>query len=216
MRVVVALAIVLKIGTPTRAQQADLNLDSSEQGRASAVSLARALEARLRVWSREGRPVYVRHCRQTRTQGGCRARLISFARIIDSAAHRHGVDPFLLAAMALRESGLNPFAEGAAGERGIVQLHPRGIGYHVPFVRSKAYRRRCERRSDACQEEVVDSGAAHLASAVQRCGSVAAGLGAYNTGVCQTTGYTRRVLEERQRLLQLAKANVPARAILVD
>jgi len=109
----------------------------------------------------------------------------------------------------------NPFAEGSAGERGIVQLHPRGVGSRVRFVRSEAYRRRCENQADACQGEVIDEGAAHVASAIARCGTVEAGLGAYNSGVCQVTSYSQRVLESRVELLQLAKADIrPERALL--
>ncbi|MEM9070941.1 MAG: transglycosylase SLT domain-containing protein [Myxococcota bacterium] len=181
----------------------------------SAIALARALDARLTVWQAGERRVYVRHCRNARVD--CRARVVALSRLISESAHRHQVDPFLVAAMALRESGLNPFAEGSVGERGIVQLHPRGVGSRVRFVRSEGYRRRCERRPDACQAEVIEAGASHVASAMERCGSVPEALGAYNTGVCQETGYSRRVLEERENLLRLAKARVSARAAqLVD
>ena len=180
----------------------------SEAARESAVALARALERRLTVWERGNRRIYVWHCRSARVE--CRARVVAMAQLITQASWRHSVDPFLVAAMALRESGLNPFAEGSIGERGIVQLHPRGIGSRVRFVRSEAYRRRCERRPDACQGEVVDAGAEHVSAAIARCGSIPEGLGAYNTGVCQETGYSRRVLEERSNLLRLAKQAVSA------
>ncbi|MEM7609825.1 MAG: transglycosylase SLT domain-containing protein [Myxococcota bacterium] len=180
-----------------------------------AVSLARALDERLTVWRSARRRVYVRHCRRAR--GGCRARLVAFSRVIVAAAQRHAVDPFLVAAMALRESGLNPFAEGSIGERGLVQLHPRGVGSRVRFVRSEGYRRRCERDEAACQEEVLDVGARLVAASIERCGSVEEGLGCYNTGRCQINAYARRVLEERQNLLQLAKADIRvAQPALVD
>lgn len=179
-----------------------------------AVALARALDERLTVWSSSNRRVYVRHCRHSRV--GCRARLVAFAGLIAGAAERFDVDPFLVAAMALRESGLNPFAEGSAGERGIVQLHPRGVGSRVRFVQSEGYRRRCERRAGACQEEVLEAGARLVSAAIARCGSIAEGLGCYNTGVCQSTSYGERVLEERQNLLRLAKADVRAASALVD
>ena len=171
-----------------------------------AVALARALDERMTVWNGPRRRVYVRHCRRART--GCRARLVAFSRIIVEAAQRHSVDPFLLTAMALRESGLNPFAEGGVGERGIVQLHPRGVGSRVRFVQSEGYRRRCERDPGACQEEVLDVGASLIARSIERCGTVEAGLGCYNTGVCQSTPYGQRVLEERDNLLRLAKADL--------
>lgn len=169
-----------------------------------ALRLARALQKRLTVWrTPSGGMVHVSHCRAVR--GGCRARIAAFARWMVELSREHDVDPFVLAAIAVRESGLDPFAEGSAGERGIVQLHPRGIGRAVRFVRSAAYRRRCARSPGACQREILEVGVRHLASAVSRCGSLEAGLGAYNTGVCGDNAYSRRVMRERTRLLELAE-----------
>ncbi len=168
-----------------------------------AMAVARALNERLTVWHNGRRRVYVRHCRE----GGvdCMTRIAAMARIIVDSARIHRVDPFLVAAMALRESGLNPFAEGGIGERGLIQLHPRGVGNDVRFVQNDTYRTRCAQRADACQAEVLDVGARLLANSIQRCGSVEDGLGAYNSGHCQTTSYSARVLEERQNLLHLLK-----------
>ena len=109
----------------------------------------------------------------------------------------------------MRESGLDPFARGQAGEQGIVQLHPQGVGRRVRFVRSEAYRRSCTRQSGACQREVLDVGAEHVALAMRQCDGLEAGLGAYNSGECRETAYTRRILRERLRLLALAKADLP-------
>ncbi|MBX3247362.1 MAG: transglycosylase SLT domain-containing protein [Myxococcales bacterium] len=219
MRSIIVIALVL--GGWNRAaaqteQQEDVPPPASEASTSqTALALARALDARLTVWSSGGRRVYVHHCR--RAQVSCRARVVALARVLAQIGTDRGVDPFLLAAMALRESGLNPFAEGSAGERGIVQLHPRGVGSRVRFVQSEGYRARCARTPTACQEEVVDAGAQLMANAMTRCGTVADALGAYNSGVCQTTAYSRRVLEEREQLLTLAKAGVSARdARLVD
>ena len=197
-------------GPPTAEISADqLSSDLGEEPPPEAVAVARALDERLTIWRRpDGRRVYVHHCRQGRVD--CRERVVAIAAVFARSGRAHGVDPFLLAAVAMRESGLNPFAEGGVGERGIVQLHPLGAGSRVRFVRSDAHRRRCARRPDACQDEVLDAGANLLSRALRRCGSVAEALGAYNTGVCQETSYSRRVLEERQRLLQLAKGFEPA------
>ncbi len=217
MRIIFAL-VLIAVASEALAQEADGEVPqpgAEAEPAPAAFALARALEARLTVWEHSDRRVYVWHCRHARVD--CRARVVAIARIIAESAHRHGVDPFLMAAIALRESGLNPFAEGGAGERGIVQLHPRGVGSRVRFVRSEAYRRRCERRPDACQAEVVEAGVRHVASAIARCGSVAEGLGAYNSGVCQETGYSRRVLEERESLLRLAKRTASEHSVvLVD
>ncbi|MDW8362853.1 MAG: transglycosylase SLT domain-containing protein [Myxococcales bacterium] len=165
--------------------------------------LARALEERIAVWgTRGGRILHARHCRAA--SEGCRARLALFARWIAGAARAHGVDPWLLAAIAVRESGLDPFAVGRDGEHGIVQLHPRGVGRGVRFVASERYRARCSRAAGACQQEVLDVGARHLADAIAGCGGdPVAGLGAYNSGRCGPTRYVVRVLLERRRLRAL-------------
>jgi hypothetical protein len=170
-------------------------------------NLTRALEARLTVWrTPAGRRIYVSHCRTFR--GGCESRIASFARMIADVADRHDIDPFLLAAIALKESGLNPAAVGLAGERGIVQLHPLGAGRNVRYVQQERYRNRCVREPDACQAEVLEIGARLLSSSIARCGGLEAGLGMYNAGRCSDTlPYVARVLRERDRLVELA---VPA------
>jgi hypothetical protein len=162
-----------------------------------------ALDRRMTIWRTPVRTIHVRHCRTAAE--GCEGRLRTFARMIGDASATHELDPFLLAAVAMRESGLDPSAAGQAGERGIVQLHPRGSGGRVRYVQSEAYRRNCERRPGACQEEVLDVGARLLARSIERCGSVRDGLGAYNRGECGVTDYSRLVMSERQRLLRLVK-----------
>lgn len=171
----------------------------------SVTALARALDRRMTVWRTETRVVYIQHCREARE--GCPGRVATFARMIGSASEHHDLDPFLLAAVAVRESGMNPLAAGAAGERGIVQLHPRGSGAGIRFVRSESYRHYCEHQPGACQDEVLEAGARLLSRSIERCGSVREGLGAYNRGECGETDYSRRVMSERQILLRLAKAD---------
>jgi len=162
--------------------------------------LAQDLSRRLTVWTRpDGTPVHVAYCRGA--PGGCETRIEALSRELVDAADAHDLDPYLLAAVAIRESGLDPAAIGPSGEGGIVQLHPQGVGAGVRYVRSAAYRARCERRPDACQAEVLEVGAAHLAEAIEGCGGVEAGLGAYNRGRCGETAYSRRVLAERERLV---------------
>lgn len=170
----------------------------------SVIALERALDRRMTVWRTEQRVVYVRHCRSA--LGGCPSRVSAFAHMIGAASRDHTIDPFLLAAVAVRESGMNPLAAGAAGERGIVQLHPRGPGARVRFVQSEAYRRRCERQPGVCQDEVLQAGARLLSRSIDRCGSVRDALGLYNRGECGETDYSARVMSERQRLLRLAKS----------
>jgi len=171
--------------------------------------LERALSARLTVWTTPtGRRIFVSHCRSYR--GGCESRIASFAQLIADAAQRHSLDPFLLAAIALKESGLNPVAVGQAGERGIVQLHPLGVGRRVRYVQQEQYRSRCLRQPHACQAEVLETGARLLATSIERCGGLEAGLGMYNAGRCtEEVPYIRRVLREQARLVDLAQADDP-------
>lgn len=167
-------------------------------------SLSRAMLARMTIWrTSNGDSVHVAHCRGA--ADGCDARVRLFARWMVEIAEEFEIDPFVLAAVAFRESGLDPFAQGTAGEMGIVQLHPRGVGSRVQFVSSERYRGQCHDRTGACQREVLQAGAQHLAEAVTRCGDLNAGLGAYNTGTCGETAYSRRVLRERRVLVQYAK-----------
>ena len=190
----------------SRSTPVEAAAESGETGRTVAVSLARALDARMTVWRRPtGEPVHVSHCRAGR-HGHCRARVALFSRWIAEVAREHHLDAFVLAAMAVRESGLNPFARGAAGEYGLIQLHPRGVGRRVRFVQSEAFRDRCRRRPGACQREVLMIGARYLADAVEHCGGLESGLTAYNRGECGSSDYAQRVMRERQRLLGLAKA----------
>jgi Transglycosylase SLT domain len=172
----------------------------------TSLALARAIDARLTIGeSPQGDPIYVQHCRVSR--GGCRARIATLSRLITEASDRAGVDPFLTAAIAMRESGFNPLAVSPVGARGVIQLNPRYRGKSVPFVYNQRYREECSRRPGACQREVLDAGLGLFSWAVSHCGGdVEKGLAWYNTGHCDAdNGYARSVLQERRRLLQLAK-----------
>lgn len=210
---VVALAVAV-VSPATRAQELRGGAAADVPDRTpdrTVLALARALEQRMTVWRSDSRVIYVRHCRDA--PGGCRERMGEFARMMGDAASESELDPFLLGAMAVRESGMNPLAAGPAGERGIVQLHPRGPAGRVSFVRSEAHRARCARQPGVCQDEVLRAGARLLARSIQRCGSVRAALGAYNSGTCGDTDYTRRVMSERQRLLRLAKGDARSASV---
>jgi len=176
----------------------------------TSVALARAIDARLIVReSRQGEPIHVQHCRVT--DGGCRARIATLSRLITEASNRAGIDPFLTAAIAMRESGLNPLAVSPVGARGVVQLNPKYRGKTVPFVYNERYRQECGRRPGACQREVIDAGLGLLQWATTRCGGdVEQGLAWYNSGGCAKNGYSSGVLRERRRLLRLAKQVDPA------
>lgn len=200
--------VALMVGALDAQAGAQPRPPSQEAIEATALSVARAFDERLTIWQGpDGRRTYAAHCRVA--PGGCRARIALYSRLIAQISRDQDVDPFLVAAVVLRESGLNPFAEGSVGERGIVQLHPQGAGRDVEFVQSEPYRRRCRSAPDTCQGEVLRVGVALLANAIRRCGGVEEGLGMYNEGTCGSTSYSRRVLTERSRLLELAKHGAP-------
>jgi len=168
--------------------------------------LADALMQRLTYPSSlaRGKPYQVAHCR--RAPQGCRARIDAFAALFVDVGRRYGVSPWLLAAMAVRESALNPFAVGRGGEHGILQLHPRRRdARRLRFVTDERYRDRCRRVVGACQREVVDLAARILRRAIEQCGSPARGLAQYNSGRCDSaTSYPRRVEVELLRLYRYA------------
>ena len=164
---------------------------------------------------RTGRTIPAAHCRHA--PGGCEKRLMIFARFLAQSAERHGVDPWLMAAVAFRESAFNPFAMGSVGEAGVLQIHPRSPrAKNLRFIHDEHYRRRCRGKSDACQQEVIDHAAKVLARALDLCeGDVSDALGAYNTGRCGgNSRYSKRILETREQLLEMVglPPDVPATA----
>jgi hypothetical protein len=182
-------------------------------GHPTSLALARAIDARLIVReNRRGEPIHVQHCRVV--DGGCRARVAKLSRLITESSNRAGVDPFLTAAIAMRESGLNPLAVSPVGARGVVQLNPKYRGKTVPFIYNQSYREQCSRRPGACQREVLDAGLGLYRWAVSRCGgNVEKGLAWYNSGRCdKQNGYAASVLRERRRLLRLAKDADPSQS----
>ena len=182
----------------------------------SASAMARAIDARLAIGvSPEGERLHVWHCRQS--SPGCRKRIAAMSKVITEVSNEHGIDPFLTAAIAIRETGLNPLALGPVGERGIVQLHPEYVGRTVPYVNDESYRDSCQVRPAACQREVLEAGLGLFVWAVKKCDNVADGLGWYNSGHCQQSIYSRSVLRERRKLLRLAKrVTVPEESLFAD
>jgi hypothetical protein len=169
--------------------------------------LQEAMRSRLtvHVHQRTGERTATRHCRHAAE--GCDARLAEFSRYLLDVSEQYGLDPWLLTAMAYRESGLNPFAVGLRGEKGILQLHPKNRrAKEVRFVYDDRYRARCQKQAGACQREVIESAAKILASSLVKCGGdLEQALGMYNTGRCGgSVSYAKRVLKERAHLLSLA------------
>ncbi len=216
--VLIILSIVtLTVLVPSRAGFANVDYRAMLGMHPTALALARALDARLTLRrTRAGEIVHVHHCRKSRS--GCRARIAALARIVTESSNEHGVDPFLTAGMAMRETAFHPMAVGPVGERGIIQLHPRFRGKTVPFVYDEDYRNRCSEQPGACQREVVDAGLALFNWAVKHCGgSISKGLAWYNSGRCGDSFYGRAVLRERRKLLRLAKQAEPnSQAVFSD
>lgn len=151
----------------------------------SAGSLERALLVHLRLPS--GRQL--RHCRP-----GCEEHAHRLALAFREAGAAWSVDPWLLAAVAVRESSLRVDALGRAGERGIMQIHPRSrAGLELA--------RRCRAACDHVHES-ADVAAELLARSLQLCGSEASALARYNAGRCSPDGspYARSILRIRDRL----------------
>lgn len=178
--------------------------------------LQEAMRSRLtvHVHQRTGERTATKHCRHAAE--GCDTRLAEFSRYLLEAGEQYGIDAWLLAAMAFRESGLNPFAVGTRGEKGILQLHPKNRrAKDVRFVQDASYWARCQRTPGACQREVVERAAFILASSLGKCGGdLEQALGMYNTGRCGgSQTYAKRVLKERARLMSLAGVDeTPVRA----
>jgi hypothetical protein len=132
----------------------------------------------------------------------------------------HGIDPWLLAAMAFRESALNPFAVGGVIEGGIMQINPcrpdlpdavrdfvgpcpRSTEADAETRRARAerFRHRCALVLGECQEPIVEYAAGLMERALVRCaGSEEHALTVYNGGPCGPSDYATRVLRERERL----------------
>lgn len=178
---------------------------TSTEGTSTRDALFRAMSLRLTFPSslRANKPVRVGHCRKA--AGGCDARLEEFARYFVLAGHEFGVDPWILAAMAFRESGYNPYAVGSAGELGLLQIHPRNRhARSLEWHRDPKHRERCQSEPGACQFEIVKAAASMLSNAIESCGSLESGLAAYQSGTCKReSSYSARVLATRRHLLEL-------------
>lgn len=132
----------------------------------------------LTVWTTPaGEPAYVHHCRLQ--PGGCPVFVTNVTLHAAAAADAWDLDPALLLAVAFVESGLRPGLEGAAGERGLWQLHPRGAG--------KRALRMCHPGAPQtyCDAFVA---AQELHRGLEACGSVRGALRYYNTGHCGEPG----------------------------
>jgi hypothetical protein len=156
--------------------------------------LQAAILQELTVWKKpSGESVYIAHCRTS--SYGCKERAHDFASSIIFAAERHDVDAWLLASMALHESGMNPRAVGAAGETSIFQLHPKSRW-------GRRYKKICKGNVSRCTKAASDIAASLLSRSIKRCGNLRTALGMYNSGKCQDNKYSKNVVRRHKRLLR--------------
>ncbi|QQR90146.1 MAG: transglycosylase SLT domain-containing protein [Myxococcales bacterium] len=188
---IISIVVILSLAASVSAEEPSLNL------------LTRAIQSAVTLNHSQtsAKPIFVRHCRSA--QKGCGARMEAFAQYFVEAGKRFDLDPWLLAAMAFRESGLDPFAKGSVGERGLLQMHPQSPwGRRIRFVKDERYRKICKKQAGACQRELVQRAADLLSRSVRFCdGDLNAALGSYNTGRCGgNPDYARRVIDQRDQL----------------
>lgn len=159
-------------------------------------ALEDALLSRLRY--RGGR--YVRHCREV--NGGCEAHVQRSVQLFVEWGHHYDVDPYLLAAIAFRESGLDPGAIGGAGERGQMQIHPRSPA-GLELSRRGCANAPSRAVAPRCASAEVELAAGLLAQGLDRCGAdsrprvrEARALTWYNSGHCEPRGTGPRQARE--------------------
>jgi len=112
------------------------------------------------------------------------------------------IDPLLLLSVMAVESGFNPFAESTAGASGLMQLM------------SKVHRDKLNDFGgpNIALNPVVNLrvGAVVLKDCIRRGGSIADGLRLYvGAGMGDDSGYGSRVLQEKDRLAQVARGIAP-------
>jgi soluble lytic murein transglycosylase-like protein len=113
-----------------------------------------------------------------------------------AAADDVGLDPLLVLAVISVESRFNPIAESVMGAKGLMQIIPR---YHLDKLNAAG-------GEDAVfdPESNIHVGTRILQEYVHRTGTVEAGLQFYNGAWRDNSAqYARKVLAERERLLQL-------------
>jgi soluble lytic murein transglycosylase len=108
------------------------------------------------------------------------------AEMIAEAATPFGLDPRLVAAVALQESAFNPAAVSTAGARGLLQLMP-GTGSEIAArLGIRGF------RSDQLFEPAVNLrlGCAYLKSMLEQTGSIEKALASYNGGPGRAARWT--------------------------
>jgi soluble lytic murein transglycosylase-like protein len=108
------------------------------------------------------------------------------AEALTRAAKSQGLDPNLVAAVALQESAYNPLAVSSAGARGLLQIMP-PVG--AELARAMGLRRFDP--SDLFDPEInLSLGSRHLSDYRRRFGSTARGLAAFNGGPARVSRWS--------------------------
>jgi hypothetical protein len=155
--------------------------------------LARAILMMVTVWiTPKGDHVYVEHFR--RAPNGAASRALDLAADFWLAEQVYGIDRYLLAALAYRESGFDANAIGEQEEFTVMQLHPRSEAGRETSRFCKAHAAQCERAAILAAARVLAQGRA-------KCGSDALALGYYRSGDCIAGPGAARVLDARARMV---------------
>ena len=91
--------------------------------------------------------------------------------LVATTATQYGLDPLLFAtAVVTPESSWDPHVRGSKGERGLGQVHPKGV---------------CARGFDLLTKEgALEAAASCFTRALKTCKNTVDAIGYYNTGVC--------------------------------
>ena len=173
-------------------------------------SISNAVLTKLTIWRRpsDQTVVYAQHCRRLRH--GCETQVRVFVNYIVEIALANNIDPWLFAGMAWHESRFNPGAESDRGAVGLFQLLRGGPAARgMSFVYRRWFRQECSRQVGVCQRAIVERAAEWFLASIEQCnGSIANGLRAYNSGVCDgPRRYYQSVFEARDELMEIANSN---------
>jgi hypothetical protein len=125
---------------------------------------------------------------------GAETRALDLAADFSFAEEVYGVDRYLLAALAYRESAFDANALGEQNEFTVMQLHPRSTA-------GRETARFCRMHPAQCEQKAILVAARVLAQGRAECGTEALALGYYRTGKCVAGPGAQRVLEARARML---------------
>jgi soluble lytic murein transglycosylase len=121
-----------------------------------------------------------------------------YAAAITKAAKESGLDPNLVAAVALQESAYNPMAVSGAGARGLLQVMP-AVGAELaanlrikPFSAASLFE----------PETNLRLGCAHLKEYIRRFGSVPRALAAYNGGPARVERWSESATKDDERFVE--------------